>query len=1200
MEVLDKLGDVFNAGIAKAERLITSMFGSSNERRVRQIGFLRDKKTGKSTISPGSALDRINQLEAEWERLSDAELRETAVKFRARLHDGATLDSLLPEAFAAVREAGKRYLKMRHYDVQMVGGYILHQGMIAEMSTGEGKTLVATLPSYLNALAGHVHVITVNDYLARRDMEWMGPVHMGLGLTVGAIQSQMGQAERKQAYSQDITYGTNNEFGFDYLRDNMKWSLEQQVQGPLDFAIIDEVDNILIDEARTPLIISGPASDDVTKYPKANKIALQLKRDVHFEVKEKEHTCHLTEEGVRYAEEIAGVESFYTAGNMEWPHLIDNALKAHHLYKRDVNYIVEPPGPHGEVVIIDEHTGRKMTGRQWSDGLHQAVEAKEGVRVKEETQTLATVTLQNFFKLYKKLAGMTGTAMTEANEFWKIYHLDVVNVPTNRPNQRQDAPDAIYRTENEKWNAVVDEVKEVHATGRPVLVGTVSIESSELVSHKLTKWGIKHDVLNAKQHEREAEIIAQAGRHNAVTIATNMAGRGTDIILGGNPEHLAWDELKQTYATRLDVSKSVWEETTKKIADREGMATEGRKVAELGGLHVVGTERHDSRRIDLQLRGRAGRQGDPGSSRFFLSLEDDLMRKFAGDWVKNALAWLGMEEGERIESKMVTSRIEGAQKKVEERHFEARKHLLEYDEVMDEQRKRVYSYRQRVLMGANCRELILDMIERQLARWTNHFLSPNYRWETVVAWAGQTLGIEVEVSDIKGMTLDQVQDHLADEGERQADAMIREAIEENLPENVEDERERNWGAMAKWANARFGLNTNDRELKKIERDDLHMYLYDRAKEAIGRWDLRPLEIFVSDNWGRRALADWVQQQYAVPANEAEFEGLTPADAAEKIEHRIRDFYRTKEIEFPVSVGLTNFMSEHGGNREGLAQWANGRFQTRMGSHELEGFSRQNLAERLRIASEQFLDRGREIQRLGDFLNAAYGTAEIHHNPRPKSNGLALEPVAPSRPNNLRALGELVEWANREFTAGLTTESLERAERSTAELEVLHAYEKRYRPELYQTERSLILDVLDGAWKEHLYYMDQLRSGIGLVSYAQKDPKVEYRREGMKAFDTMWDSIARSVTGAIFRVEQQSPEYVGSLWQISAATHAAPTEDEGITTGNSSDNSSSNGLEPGQTGKAVEPIRNYGDKVGRNDPCPCGSGKKFKKCHGMQS
>ena len=495
MEFLDKLGDYFTAFTVWIERSITRLFGSSNERRIRQVGFVREK-AGTTTVTGGSQLDRINALEPQMQELSEDELRGMTAKLRGKLAAGSKLDDLMPEAFAACRESARRNVKMRHYDVQMVGGIILHRGEIAEMATGEGKTLVATAPAYLNALAGHVHVVTVNDYLARRDMEWMGPIYLNLGLTVGAIQGQMGPRERQQAYACDITYGTNNEFGFDYLRDNMKRNRLEQVQGPLDYAIVDEIDNILIDEARTPLIISGPAHDDVTKYSRADRIARQLIRNTDFEVKEKERTAHLTEPGVRKAEGLAEVDSFYTAGNMEWPHLLDNALKAHYLYRRDVEYMVSGQ----EIVIVDEHTGRAMHGRQWSDGLHQAVEAKEGVRVKPENQTLATITLQNFFKLYHKLAGMTGTAMTEADEFWKIYKLDVLNVPTNRPNRRNDPSDVIFRTDKEKWDAVVEEVRTEHAKGRPILIGTTNIETSELVSKKISKFGIQH-----KRAQRQAD-----------------------------------------------------------------------------------------------------------------------------------------------------------------------------------------------------------------------------------------------------------------------------------------------------------------------------------------------------------------------------------------------------------------------------------------------------------------------------------------------------------------------------------------------------------------------------------------------------------------------------------------------------------------------------------------------------------------------
>ena len=978
MEFLEKLGDWFNTFLAGAERFITGLFGSSNERRIHQIGFKRGKQ-GNTVIVLGSVLDQINSLEPKYEKYSEEELKQCASVFRARLAEGETLDDILPDAFAAVREAGKRVLKMRHYDVQMVGGYILHNGMIAEMVTGEGKTLVATLPTYLNGLAGHVHVVTVNDYLALRDMEWMGPLYMSLGLTVGAIQSNMSPQERQKHYACDITYGTNNEFGFDYLRDNMKPTKNLQVQGPLDFAVVDEIDNILIDEARTPLIISGPAHDDTTKYTKADKISRQLEQGVHFEVKEKEHTCHMTEAGGRKAEELAGVESFYTAGNMEWPHLIDNSLKAYHLYKRDVHYVVE----NGGVVIVDEFTGRKMEGRQWSDGLHQAVEAKEGVTIKNETQTLATITLQNYFKLYKKLAGMTGTAMTEAEEFWKIYKLDVISVPTNRPMKRINYPDVIYRSEKEKWDAVVNEIREVHDTGRPILVGTVSIEKSELLGNKLKKYGIDHKVLNAKFHEREAEFVAQAGRKRSVTIATNMAGRGTDIILGGNPEHMAWEELKKEFESRLDVPKVVWDERTDQIAEREGMKKDGRVVAEVGGLHVIGTERHDSRRIDLQLRGRSGRQGDPGSSRFFLSLEDDLMRIFAGEWVRNMLTRLGMKDGEAIESGMVTRRIEAAQKKVEERHFDTRKHLLEYDEVMDEQRKNVYSYRQQILDGTDCRSLIIEMIDQQVADGTHNILRNDYRWETVAAWAGQAFHVEIEPTQLRGMNQEQVKSYLLDEAQRQTEDNITEQMETDLPTDVEDKREWNWQAMSRWANAQFELNTNDRELKKIGRGDLFNYLNKRAEQSRSRWDFSDLDTLMAEDFQRRSLSGWLYNQFMLEIDPKAFEDLDTNAAIELIQERIRKAYDEKEINFPVAVGVHRFLQDNSlsdrQRKEQLAQWASHRFNSQLSSDELSSRTPDDIVNLLTECSRNYnkYDPDTVSERIEDQLNKAYQNGNGH-------------------------------------------------------------------------------------------------------------------------------------------------------------------------------------------------------------------------------
>ncbi len=1184
MDFIDRLGDFFNSITAFIERMLQGVLGSSNERQIKNIGFSRERD-GSSKVIPGSVLDRINSLEPDMKKLTEGELRETTDRLRRKLADGKTLNDILPEAFAAVRESGVRNLQMRHYDVQMVGGYILNQGKIAEMMTGEGKTLVASLPAYLNALAGKVHVVTVNDYLAKRDMEWIGPLHMGLGLTMGAIQSPMRPDERQKEYAADITYGTNNEFGFDYLRDNMKPSNKLQVQGPLDFAIVDEIDNILIDEARTPLIIAGPAHDDVTKYPRADRVARQLVRDKHFEIKEKEHTCHLTDEGVRKAEELVGVESFYSAGNMEWPHLIDNALKAHHLYKRDVNYVVEG----GEVIIVDEHTGRKMPGRQWSDGLHQAVESKEGVRVKEVTQTMATITLQNYFKLYKKLCGMTGTAMTEANEFYKIYKLDVVAVPTNRPSQRINYQDVIYRTEREKWNAVVDEIVEVHKTGRPILVGTVSIEKSERLSGMLDRRGVKHFVLNAKYHEREAEIVAQAGRKGAVTIATNMAGRGTDIILGGNAEHMAWEQLKTKYASRLDVPKSEWDHLSDEISQREGMKAEGRQVAELGGLHVIGTERHDSRRIDLQLRGRAGRQGDPGSSRFFLSLEDDLMRIFAGEKVKAMLTWLGMKEGESIEHGMVSKQIEKAQKRVEERHFESRKNLLEYDEVMDHQRKEVYTYRQRILDGSNCRQLIVNMLDKQVDKWASQFLNPQYRWETAAAFAGQTLGIVVDPRDIRDMDRDQLVNYLKDEASRQAESVIEEQLDENLSKD-NDQRDWNWQTLATWANRHFGLNTNDRELRKVargnaeegelDRDEVARYLQQRADEALNRFDFSPLDAILAEDLGDRQTAGWLRHQFGVemsPEDFAKFEDRQ--QALPLIQQKVRERYHDREIRFPVVVGMTRYLaSGPAADREGLIRWANTRFETNLTEDDLKEKERHQIAEILIARSKEFYPTPKAFEELEERVEETFAG-------RPNS------PVSSS------ALTKLADFVRKNFRVQLDVNELSKLNGEQAQQQALQKIDDLYRPELGQAERYLLLEMLDHAWKEHLYYMDHLRSGIGLVGYAQKDPKVEYKKEGMKAFDQMWERIAEQSTSAVFRLEtESSPQFLDSLWnnateqQKQTRTAAEEFEEIGPSDG-------SNGHTPGDAEVVVKTIRNFDEKVGRNDPCPCGSGKKYKSCHG---
>ena len=686
--------------------LLTKIVGSKNERTLKQIRPI---------------VGRISELEPRMQALSDEDLRGKRIEFRGKLDAGATLDDLLPEAFAVVREAGRRVLGMRHFDVQLIGGLVLHTGKIAEMRTGEGKTLVATLPSYLNALAGQgVHVVTVNDYLARRDSEWMGRIHRFLGMTVGCIQHDLSDAERQTAYRADVTYGTNNELGFDFLRDNMKFSLDAMVQRGHHFAIVDEVDSILIDEARTPLIISGAADESTDLYFRVDKIIPKLVKGAviqggkdyehdaegDYVVDEKARTVTLTDRGVEHAQDLLGIDNLYDPAHMETLHHVNQALKAHVLFKRDVDYMIKD----GQVVIVDEFTGRLMPGRRWSDGLHQAVEAKEGVKIERENQTLATITFQNYFRMYGKLSGMTGTADTEAIEFDKIYNLEVVVIPTNRDMIRKDEQDSVFRTEEEKWHGVVEDIVESQKRGQPSLVGTVSIEKSETVSTLLKRKGVKHVVLNAKYHEMEAEIVAQAGRLGAVTIATNMAGRGTDILLGGNAEFLAKQELILRGMKPGETAAEEWAAAFEEALSRATAQckAEHEEVVARGGLRIIGTERHESRRIDNQLRGRAGRQGDPGSSRFFLSLDDDLMRIFGGDRLKGAMVKLGMEENVPIESGMVSKSIERAQKQVEQRNFETRKHLIEYDDVNNKQRQEIYALRRDLLAGKEQKEYVLD------------------------------------------------------------------------------------------------------------------------------------------------------------------------------------------------------------------------------------------------------------------------------------------------------------------------------------------------------------------------------------------------------------------------------------------------------------------------------------------------------------
>ncbi len=877
--------------------LLKKIIGSKNERELKRLRPI---------------VQRINQLEPKIQILSDDQLRAKTREFKERLERGESLDEILPEAFAVVREASKRTLGERHYDVQLIGGIVLHEGKIAEMATGEGKTLVATLPAYLNALTGRgVHIVTVNDYLAKRDREWMGVIYRFLGLSVGVIVHGLNDRERKEAYLCDITYGTNNEFGFDYLRDNMKFSIEDYVQRELHYAIVDEVDSILIDEARTPLIISGPAEESTDKYYKINRIIPFLKPGRDYQVEEKSHTAFLTEEGVANVERLLHVENLYDPRNIEILHHVNQALRAHTLFKRDVDYVVKE----GQVIIVDEFTGRLMPGRRWSDGLHQAIEAKENVRIENENQTLATITFQNYFRMYKKLAGMTGTADTEAAEFRKIYNLDVVVIPTNMPLIRTNHPDVIYKTEKEKFRAVVREIEELHQKGRPVLVGTISIEKSERLSQMLKRRGIPHNVLNAKHHEREAEIIAQAGRVGAVTISTNMAGRGTDILLGGNPKFLA-RSLAEDPTNEESIKKAY--EKALRIVQKEK-----EQVVALGGLHVIGTERHEARRIDNQLRGRAGRQGDPGSSRFYLSLEDDLLRIFGSERISHIMDRLGMEEDQPIEHRLVTKAIENAQRRVEAHNFEIRKHLLEYDNVMNKQREVIYAQRREVLAGENLKDSISEMVEDQVE------------------------GLVDLYTDEKG-----------------------------LPED----------------------------------------------------------------WDWKGLQDAIYQQFSFrwtpPAlNE---DGLNRARMKERIIEEVKRVYERKEREF-----------------------------------------------------------GEELIRY--------------------------------------------------------------------------------------LEKVLMLQSIDHHWKDHLLAIDQLKEGIGLRGYGQKDPLIEYQKEAYQMFLDMLERIKRDTIQKLFAIQIAKQEEAKEVKLERKQAFFL-----------------SRGPEPSPRGGEMEegrgmPVRREGRKIGRNDPCPCGSGKKYKKC-----
>ena len=1052
--------------------LIKKIFGTSHEREIRRLQPL---------------VARINQLEESWKQKSDDELRGMTAQFYERLDNGEPLDSLIPEAFATVREASRRVLGMRHYDVQLLGGMVLHRGAIAEMKTGEGKTLVATCPLYLNALMRKgAHLVTVNDYLALRDAEWMGRIYKFLGMTVGTIVHGQSDQEKQAAYRCDITYGTNNEFGFDYLRDNMKDSIERYVQRELHYAIVDEVDSILIDEARTPLIISGPAEQSAHLYYKVNQIIPRLKKDIDYSVDEKHHSAMLTDSGVEKVEKLLGIHNLYDPQNLDWNHHVQQALRAHSLYKKDVNYMVTDDG---KVVIIDEFTGRLMPGRRWSDGLHQAIEAKENVQIEEETQTLATISFQNLFRLYKKLGGMTGTADTEAEEFHKIYKLDVVVVPTHRSMVRKDHPDLVYKNERGKFRAVIEEIAECFERGQPVLVGTVSVEKSEVLSAMLKKKGIPHTVLNAKHHAREAAIVAQAGRFKAITIATNMAGRGTDILLGGNAEFMARSEV---YGEELACRPGACDETTPEYKEalvkyKKMTEEEKKKVVEVGGMHILGTERHESRRIDNQLRGRAGRQGDPGSSRFFLSLEDDLLRIFGAERITGLMERLGMEEDIPIEHGMVNRAIENAQRKVEAHHFDMRKHLLEYDDVMNQQRKSIYSLRRGILEG-------------------------------------QLPGYDVEAL-LKGKTVEIVR-----------------------PKDVDEEE----FAATQKANA-----------AEVQAE------YERLHKRL----LPMMEVLTE--------AFWQSDEEPEPA---ETEGMTALEAA--------------------AANKAPKAADKGGKLR----------DARAFTHELY----RRFGAVIEIPKELWAEKQKVVEQatheaVVSLIKQRKRVYDLGYDLIEKT---VLEYCAADRNPDDWDMAALGNALKEQFNIGVSLENVNLdpasiADKAWSQVETFtNAREEELGMAFLYFARHFWLEEIDNQWIDHLKAMDQLREGIGLRGYGQKDPKQEYKKEGYNMFLQMMDTISANVANKLYKVRldrqeapetpqeevaQRLPEFKHKQRRI-VLQHAASST-SGTSAAEDEKSARDEQAPSDGDGAAAKTKKRDEPKVGRNEPCPCGSGKKYKKCHG---
>jgi preprotein translocase subunit SecA len=1300
-------------------------------------------------------VDRINAIEPEMIKLSDAELKGRALDLHKDIVAGKTkLVDHLPTAMALIRESMDRNIGMRCvfnpeekfdpeifkgvesfnsfadaedliiqkgvpwnqvpipnsvydeiralfpesrppfrarcFDVQLIGGLVMYEGKIAEMATGEGKTFVAPLACFLRVLEGfHAHVVTVNDYLVKRDATWVRPAFEALGFSVGFIQAQMdpgGEGRRKQ-YQCSVTYGTNSEFGFDFLRDNMKSSLAEQVQGPLDFCIIDEVDSILIDEARTPLIISGPAHDDAEKYRKADgvirkvldlhrpyeqadrevqetkrlikaaegdidrlksdkkaaegarkrveQLELRLReaeaeRDKHtqyYEVELDKKSAHLTHVGIAAAQEVAGVGSFYLGDNLEWPHILDQALRAHVVYERDRDYVVERGERSGqmEIVIVDEYTGRKMVGRQWSDGLHQACEAKERVPIKEETQTLATITLQNFFKLYKKISGMTGTAQTEAEEFSKIYRLDVVTIPTNRPRIRMDAEDRVYRTEREKWEAILEEIKAHSDAGRPVLVGTTSVEKSEMLSQLLRrKYGIDHEVLNAKQHEREASIVALAGLQHTnshgelvgnVTIATNMAGRGTDI----KPMASTFFDVIKAEGGKNGTTYTVKQRKT----DKEivvGPDSELQQVLQLkpgakvvGGLHVIGTERHTARRIDNQLRGRAGRQGDAGSSRFFVSLQDDLMKMFAGEWTIRVLGFLGMQEGEAIEDKRISKGIERAQMKVEERNYSARKNLLEYDEVMDKQRVTFYGMRQRILRGEGVEQIIWEMIADAVADAVDKFITQDHVANVVSEWARMNFDVAIEPADIMGQrNIDELEHTIKEHARTDLSTTLANTLGEFAGERDDDVTTWDLKGLAGWARTRYHIELSAAQMRRMSPKELQEHIQHLALEQIEARDVSELMKFLDKLYTERELANWAKDKFGLDIDPMDFvedprdnRPKEPGAIEKLIVERARTAYKRREVEYPVEEMLGNVYGTEDASTddpyraEYVRLWIKQRYDVEMPLEHIRSRSVRQLRDELIGLQEKMLIDGGADQLAEELLKGDPSDDELAKRLNDRF-GLKLRPESVRPPSDEpHALEDQKK-----------KDDLIKARKPITREEFIHAKIRgMFRDELTRLEQFVLVNILDQSWKDHLYAMDMLRSGIGLQAFAEKDPRILFKKEGFRYFDEMMINLREKVTDLIFKARVMAATQQRSVYQQAAAIHQTldtyGVGEEIAATGGmavaSAPDESAVAMEEEPSSPrgapGAQPIVNDDEKVGRNDPCPCGSGKKYKNCCG---